>query len=484
MLNSFLRQEVVDSGVFKMKKADLGAEKTLPTIFTLMFPAMASQLVNVLYNIVDRIYVGNLPQNGEISLVGVGVCSPITTFITSFAYLVGLGASPLFSMSLGQHRDEDAKKIMSNSILMLVVLSVLITIIFYACLTPMLYAFGASEASFPYARDYMIYYLMGAFFAIMAAGLTQFLSAQGESLWAMIATFSSAILNIILDPVFMYAAKMGVKGAAVATTISWGVWFIIVVIVLAMKTRIRLSFGNYSLKIMWKIVKLGFSPFIILSTDSLIIILLNAELQNYGGAQGDFYIEASTIVQAFFTLITGPLLGISSGTQPILAYQFGAKRIDLLKKSEKQITLCGLVFTTACFILSFFLAEPFADLFVKFSNGNSSSAQEVVKEASKVIHWYCYGLIPLTFQYVQVDGLTGFGQAKYSVWLSLNRKVVLLMTLILVLPAVTGKAETAFYAEPIADTVSGFVSLTVYLIVTPHIFRKQMESKGSALDNA
>ncbi len=451
-----------------MKKIDLGSEHTWSVILRLALPAMLAQLVSVLYNIVDRIYVSNMPVDGSLALVGIGVVSPIATFISSFAFLVGLGGAPLFSISLGEKNEEKAKKILSNAFLLLIILSALLMIIFYAVMKPMLYCFGASDSSYPFARDYLVIYLMGTFFSIVSLGLNQFLSAQGESMKAMLTTTSACVLNVALDPLFMYAFNLGIRGAAIATIICQFLSFSMALLFLLRGSKVKLSFGQYDIKIMMQIFKLGFSPFIIMATDSVIVILLNSMLKQYGGENSDLYIEIATIVCAFESLITGPLLGISSGTQPLLGYDYGARRVDLIKKAEKQLTIFALCFCVAAFGLSFVLSEPFTRIFV-----GGRDEPEVVAGAIKYIRWYMYGIIPLAFQYVYVDGLTGMGQAKYSIWLSLNRKVVLLLPAIVILPLVTKNAAHCFLAEPIADICSGIVSLVAYLIIAPKILKKR-----------
>ncbi len=463
----------------KRKVIDLGSSKTFPNVIYLMIPAMISQLITVLYNIVDRIYIGNLPANGEISLIGAGICSPITTLVTSFAYLAVLGATPLFSMSLGQNRKEDAEKILFHCMVMLSVLSLVIMGLSYLLLKPMLFAFGASEASYPYAREYMLYFLIGTIPAFFSIGCSQFLIAQGRSVQAMVTSLSAAVLNVVLDPLLMYTMNMGIKGAAIATVISWA-FALALGLIFLLRSPVKIKIGQFSFAIAWKIIKLGLSPFIILATDSVILIGLNSALQSFSNGNGDFLIECATIVQAFFSLVTGPLLGISSGTQSILAYLYGARKTELVKKAEIQITVCGLVFTSICFALSFFLAEPFAKLFVSFSPGYSN-ADEVISSSAKYIRWYMIPIIILTFQYTLVDGLTGIGQAKHSIWLSVNRKFVLLLPLTFLVPWLSGNAELAFIAEPIADGVSGIVSLIICSFLYPRILKKQKESTGTAL---
>ena len=462
------------------KRVDLGSPNTFKNVLRLMIPAMLSQFIAVLYNIVDRIYIGNLPENGEISLIGVGVCAPITNLITSFAFWVVLGACPLFSMSLGQENEKDAKKIFTNALWMLGAFSLILLAVCYGALKPMLYAFGASGESFAYAFDYMLFFLIGVPFAMFATGLNQFLIAQGKSYHAMTGNLVSAVLNIVLDPLFMYTFRLGIKGAAIATTIAWAANFVIALFFSIFAEPVKPIKSAPSPLIVGKILKLGLAPFIILSTDSVIVIGLNIALE-HSGANGDFLIECSTIVQAFFSLVTGPLLGISTGTQAVLAYLYGARKVDLVKKAELQITICGLIFTTICFVSSFFTAEPFARLFLLFANEGNSSGN-VVSSSAKFIHWYMIPTIILTFQYTCLDGLTGMGQAKYSIWLSVNRKLVMLLPLTFLLPLLSGNGEMAFLAEPIADGVASIVSITVFLIIFPKILKKQKDSTGSALE--
>lgn len=455
-----------------MVKMDLGSEKTYPNLLRLAIPSMIAQLVNVLYSIVDRIYVGNMPGDGQQALVGVGVVAPICTAISSFAFLVGLGGAPLFSIALGEKNEARAKKIMANSLLLLIVLSTVLMIVLYACLNPMLFAFGASEASFPYARTYMLIYLAGTYFSLISSGMAQFLIAQGESMKNMVTTAAACLFNIGLDPLFLYVFHMGIAGAALATILCQAISFLLCILFLR-HSPIRLSFGHYDLKLMRKILRLGLSPFIILVTDSVILIAINAVLERVGGADGDLYIEVQTITMAFETLITGPLLGISSGTQPLLGYNFGAKNFRNIKMAETQLIISAVVFTSVCFGLSFVLSGPFARMFVGFSSKDSADSARIIEYSIKYIRVYMIGIIPLAFQYVFVDGLTGMGQADKSIWLSLARKIFLFLPLSIILPYATHNPGMTFYAEMIADVASAVISTTAYLIMIPKIFRKR-----------
>ncbi len=454
-----------------MKNIDLGSPNTLKSIMHLALPSMLAQLVTVLYSIVDRIFIGNMADVGEIALVGVGVVAPIATFITSFAYWVGFGGAPIFAMYLGEKDETYAKKILSNAFVMLIILSVILMAFFYALGKPILYLFGASNESFPYAYEYFLIYLGGTFFSILTYGLNQFVIAQGKSILTMFVTLIGAVLNVILDPIFIYKLNLGVAGAAWATVISQFVSFLFVLFLVLKVTNIKLSFNKLDKKIVKRIVKLGFSPFIILVTDSVIYIALNTCIKAYGGDSADFYIEVATITQAFFSLFTGPLLGISTGTQSLLSFNYGAKNLDLIKKAEKQLIVFAFLFTTFSFVISFFIGTPFAKLFISLSSSNANS--EVITTTGKVISIYMSGIIPLTFQYVCVDGITALGQAKYSIWLSLFRKMILLLPLTILLPLFTKNCFNVFYAEPIADIISSFTSLVVYLILLPKILKER-----------
>jgi len=437
----------------------------------LAIPSMIAQLVNVLYNIVDRIYVGNLESIGQIALVGVGVVAPISTLITSFGFLVGLGGAPLFSIALGEKNNEKAKKILSNALLMLIILSTLVMVIFYAFMDNILLAFGATPDSFEYAKEYFLIYLAGCFFSIITLGLNQYLTAQGQSKKAMLTTLIGCTLNVGLDPLFMYAFKMGVKGAAVSTLICQIFSFVFVLLTLIFNKGIKLSFGKYDIKTMLNITKVGLSPFLINATDSIVFIVLNIVLKQFSSNTNDanMYLEIATIVIAFESLITGPLLGISTGTQPILGYNYGAKNKKLLIRAQKQIFILAASFCIFAFGLSFLISKPFASMFINLTKSADGNTDLIIDKAAHFIFIYMIGIIPLAFQYCAVDGLTAIGKAKYSIWLSLNRKIVLLLPLTFLIPLIFKDVETSFFAEPIADVIGSIITITVYLIIFPKI---------------
>ena len=317
--------------------------------------------------------------------------------------------------------------------------------------------FGASEVTFEYANTYMTIYTVGTFFALMSIGLNYFITCQGFATIGMATVLTGAITNIILDPVFIFIFDMGVAGAAVATVIAQMASCMFAIVFLSRKkVPIGICFGNYSGKTMLKIIAVGFSPFMILATDSVIILVTNAVLQKYGGAeQGDLLISGATIVQSYMMLITGPLLGISGGTQAILSYNFGARQIQRVKKAEWHILKMGIIFTAAMFLLTQIAAPYFVMIFTRQG--------ELTQLAIWGIRVYTIGAIPLSFQYVLVDGLTALGRTKTALCLSLFRKIGYVI-LTLVFPAIM-TAKAAFYAEPVMDVLSSLMSTVIYLLV-------------------
>ena len=301
-----------------MKAINLGSPNVLSTVLKLIIPAMIAQFINVLYSIVDRMYVGNIEGIGDTALAAVGVCAPIPTIISSFAFLIGTGGAPLFAMAPGDGSEERAKKILANAAASLAAVAVFVAALFLALHRPLLYAFGASDNTYEYAKQYLMIYAAGALFSVPGTGLNQYITAQGYSGIAMLSTVIGAAANIALDPLFIFAFKLNVAGAAIATIISQLFTFIFVVTFLRLKgTKIRLCPAKPDVKVIGNIVKLGLSPFIIMASDGLIIILQNAVLQQMGGADGDTWITVATVVQAFFSLTSMPMLGISEGSQPV-----------------------------------------------------------------------------------------------------------------------------------------------------------------------
>ena len=436
---------------------DLGRDSIPSLVLRLAIPSMIAQFVNVLYSIIDRIYIGHIPEIGNLALAGVGVCGPIVTFLSSFGTLIGLGGSVIMGIHLGERNREKARQVLANAFFLLCCISIALTVIFLFSKEQLLMWFGASPITFPYANTYMTIYTAGTFFALMAVGLNYYINCQGFPVAGMATVLIGAVSNIILDPVFIFVFKMDVAGAAVATVISqfascaFALWFL-----LGKKVHIPISFGNYSLKVMGRILCLGFSPFMILATDSLILILMNSALQTYGGPeQGDMLITCATIAQSYLLMITAPMLGISGGTQAILSFNYGAHRADRIRQAETFILKLMCLFTSAMFLLSWLVPGFFVGLF--------TSDGETARFSIRAIHIVTLMIVPLGFQYVFVDGLTAMAKTKEALMLSVFRKGLYAAGCV-VLPMLF-TAEAAFYTEPLADIVSATVTATVYLLV-------------------
>lgn len=443
---------------------DLGRDRVFTLVLRLTVPTMIAQLVNVLYCIVDRIYIGNIPGDGALALAGAGICGPIVTLLSSFGMLAGLGGSILFSIRLGAGKEDEAKQILNNSFLMLVVMSIVLTVGFLLLKSRMLYFFGASGVVYPYADTYLTIYTAGTFFALMAAGLNYFITCQGYPMLGMATVVIGAVCNIILDPVFIFGMHMGIGGAAAATVLSQMVscGFVLKVL-LGKKIPVRIGLGGYSLKLIRRICLLGLSPFLILATDSIIIIALNAVLQSYGGTgAGDTLIAAATVVQSYMMLITGPMLGISGGSQPLISYNYGAKQMDRVRQAIRTGLIVCLCFTAFMFGISHVLPRYFARIFIRDA--------ECLRLSVWGIKVYTAAVIPLSFQYILVDALTALGATGLSLPLSLFRKGSFLAATFL-LPAYFG-ARYAFYAEPLSDFVASAVTTVVFLAAFPRVTKK------------
>jgi len=424
------------------RENDLGKDNITALVFRLAIPSMFASFVNVLYSIVDRMFIGNISEIGSVALAGVGVCGPIITLISSFAYLAGAGGAPLLAMRLGEKDKNGAEKILSNCFLMLLVISVVLTIFFLTFKRPLLMAFGASENTFLYADRYLTIYTIGTVFAILSVGLNQFIACQGFSTVAMTSVLIGAVLNIILDPIFIFTFGLGVSGAAIATVIAQFASCIFVVMFLfGQRALVRITFGGYSWKLMKRAMYFGFCPFIIMATEGVIIIVLNGVLQRYGGpGLGDMLVACATIVQSY-------------------------KNIDRIKKCFRVVLMLALSFTTIMFVLSQVVPKYFVLIF--------TNDPQLIEMSVNYIRVFTFGVIILALQYVFVDGLTALGVAKAAISLSLFRKGSFVI-LTIILPIFFG-ASSPFYAEPIVDIVSGITSTIAFMLLINNLLRKREE---------
>lgn len=440
-------------------KKDLGKDKILKLVFSMAVPAMIAQLVNVLYSIVDRMFVGQIPEIGSQALAAVGICGPIVTLLSSFGTLIGIGGAINMSIKMGQEENDDARQILFTSFIMLVGISVMLTVFFLFLRKPMIYWFGGSDVLYPYANSYLTIYTAGTFFALMAIGMNYFITCQGYSGIAMCSVIIGAVTNIILDALFIRVLGMQIEGAAIATVIAQIISaFFVLLFLYSKKPMIRLEKNIFRRDYAKKIAKLGFSPFLILATDSVIIILMNTILQQAGGpGQGDILISAGTIAQSCFLLITGPLLGITSGTQTIISYNFGAKNRQRIEKAMRTIVMMSLCFCALMFVIFMFLSDTFVSMF--------TSDPVTTPIAIKAIRIFIIGVLPMAVQYALVDGITALSNVRISLALSMTRKTIYILSL-LILPTLF-MAETTFYAQPVADILAATVTTLVFFKTYP-----------------
>ena len=432
---------------------DLGRDPVRKLVLRIAIPSMLAQFVSVLYSIVDRIYIGNIPEIGSLALAGAGVCGPAVTLISSFAFLVGIGGAPLVSVRMGGGRVDEARNILANCFMLLCGISAVLTAGALAFRRPLLVLFGASPDTLPYAMEYFTVYVCGTVFALLSTGMNQFIICQGFARKGMESVMLGAVLNIVLDPLFIFGLNMGVRGAAIATVISqMGSCLYVLRFLFSKVPPVRITFGGYRAGILGRVVLTGLAPFLMYAIDSLMVIGLNAVLQSEGGAAGDQLVAAATVSQSFMLVVTMPMGGITGGTQAILGYNFGAGRPDRIQEAERWIVTLCLVYTGVLFLIGQFCAVPFTRVFTPDA--------EVSNLAVQAIRISTLGIIPLAFQFAVVDAFTGMGMVQYSLPLSLQRKVIYFIALF-TLPGLLG-VSAAFLAEAVSDLFPPVLSTWVY----------------------
>ncbi|MCD8107097.1 MAG: MATE family efflux transporter [Oscillospiraceae bacterium] len=419
-------------------------------------PLTIAQLVQLLYNIVDRIYIGHLPDIGSVALTGVGITFPITTLILAFANLFGTGGAPLFSIQRGARNEQRAREIMGNVFTMILGTSVIVVGFCYLVRTPMLYLFGASDDTIIYAESYLEIYLMGVIFSMIVTGMNGFISALGFPKTAMLTTVIGAVLNLILDPILIFGFSMGVRGAALATVISqcvsaiWVMHFLI-----ANKTGISLKIRYMKLKAQTvkNVLSLGVSGFMQQATNCLVQIVCNVTLRNYGG---DLYVGIMTIINSVREIVSLPITGISSGGQPVLGYNYGAKKNDRVKQGIRFMAITGIVYTAVMWLV----IELFPSAFIRIF----SSDAETIELGARALRIYFMGFVFMSLQFMGQSTFVGLGKSKRAVFFSILRKVVIVFPLTMLLPMIMGLGtDGVFLAEPISNLVGGLACfLTMY----------------------
>ncbi|MGL5087595.1 MAG: MATE family efflux transporter [Clostridium sp.] len=435
---------------------DLGKDKIGKLLFKLALPAIIAQLVNVLYNIVDRIFIGKI-ENGDIAMAGVGIAFPIIIIITAFSSLIGIGGAPLAAIKMGEKDNDGAEKIMSNSFAMLIILGVVLTVGFLIFKEPLLWAFGASETTIGFASQYLTIYLIGTIFVQIALGMNPFINTQGFAKIGMTTVLVGAIVNIVLDPILIFGFNMGVSGAALATIISQfvsAVWALKFLFGNKSILKIRKKYLKPETKVVLPILALGISPFVMQSTESLVLIALNNKLMMYGG---DLAVGAMTIMSSIMQIVTLPVNGLAQGAQPIISYNYGANNMDRVKKTFRILFVCAITYTSVIWLSLNIFPEVFVTMFNK--------KQELIEITSWSIKIFFGGIFLFGAQIACQNTFLALGQAKISLILSLLRKIILLIPLIFILPALfDNKFKAVLFAEPIADILAALTTMICFFI--------------------
>ena len=379
-------------------------------------PLTLAQLVQLLYNVVDRIYLGHLPGTNNLALTGVGLTFPIIALVAAFACLYGMGGAPLFAIARGAKREEEADQIMGNVFTLLVATSLILVMICYVFRKPILYLFGASDASYVYADAYLKIYILGTLFSMLTMGMNGFINAQGFPKIGMLTTVIGAVLNLILDPIFIFLFDMGVSGAALATIISQCVSALWILRFLTGKKALHTLKKN-CLRVQWartkEILTLGTAGFIMQATNCVVQIVCNSTLQSYGG---DLYIGVMTVLNSVREVLMLPVLGISNGAQPVLGYNYGAKENQRVKEGIKFTALIGILYTLLIWGLVMIIPEFFFRIF--------TSDTAIIEAGPEALHIYFFGFFFMAFQFAGQSVFQGLGKAKYAITFSLRRKVV------------------------------------------------------------
>ncbi len=430
-------------------------------ILSQALPLTLAQAVQLLYNIVDRIYIGHLEGTGDLALTGLGITFPVIVIIAAFTGLFSTGGATLFSIARGRQEEAEAEKIQGAVFTLLVLGSAVLFCLFYFLRRPVLYLFGASDLSFPYAEAYLKIYLLGTVFSMLSTGLNGFINAQGFPKIGMLTTVLGAVINIILDPIFIFTCGMGVNGAALATVLSQGVSAVWVLRFLTgRKALLRLQRRNLNLapQRVKNILLLGIPGFVMQGTNSIVSIVCNNQLQSYGG---DLYVGIMTVLNSIREMMTLPVHGITQGAQPVLGYNYGAKAYERVKEAIRFTTLLGAGYTLVTWAL--ILAFP------KFLIGIFSDDSTTITAGAQMLNIYFFGFVFMALQFSGQCTFQSLGKAKSAVFFSIFRKVIIVAPLTVLLPAMGLGVSGVFLAEPISNAVGG---LACFITMYRTVYRK------------
>lgn len=452
-------------------KNDFENGKVSVNIIMQALPLMAAQFVHLLYNVVDRIYIGHMPVNGSLALTGVGLAFPITTLTAAFTNLFAYGGMPLFAMARGAGKHERAEKILSQTAGMLVYSSLILSVVFFLFRRQILYLFGASDASFVFADAYLRIYLFGTLFSMIATGLNGFINAQGYPQAGMMTIVIGAVINLILDPVLIFGLNMGVSGAALATVISQivsAVWAVSFFFSKRSEYRIRTELMRPDPGILKETIPLGTAGFIMQGTNSLVQIICNVTLRAYGG---DLYVGIMTVLNSVREILQLPANSISQGGQPVLSYNFGARRHSRVKAGIRFITIAGLIYTAAAWALVLLFPSQLMGIFTE------DTAMIEAGRSSMIL--YFFGFVFMSFQSGGQVTFTAMNCSKRAIFFSLFRKVIIVVPLTLLLPRLGFGTDGVFLAEPVSNVLGGLACfITMYLTVYRKLPADGIEGTG------
>lgn len=448
------------------QKHDFGTGSVERNIINMAVPMTVAQVLNLLYNLVDRMYIGHIPGASSLALTGVGITFPVISMITAFASLYGMGGAPLCSMARGKKDYEKARRIMQDAFWMLVITGILLTIVGFLIERPLLYALGASDVTYPYASAYLKIYFIGNLFVMIGLGMNPFVNAQGFGTTGMVTVGLGAVINILLDPLFIFAFHLGVQGAAAATVLSQlasAIWVVLFLMGKKPMLRLSLRWQMPDWNLVRQIVTLGMANFIVNFTNSLVQVVCNRQLQVYGG---DLYVGVMTVLTSVRDVATMVVHGITSGAQPVISFNYGAGLKTRVKRGIRFMTVVCIVYTCIVWVLTLAFPEVFIRMF--------NSEADLVAAAVPSMHLYFFGFCFMALQFAGQSTFQALGEARYAITFSIFRKVVIVVPLTILLPLIPALGlKGVFIAEPISNVVGGCACFFTMLVVV--WFRKLKE---------
>lgn len=436
-------------------------------ILELALPMTAAQIVHLLYNVVDRVYIGQIPGYGKMALTGLGLCFPIITIIAAFANLFGSGGAPLCSIERGKGNLDEAERVMGNSMTMVLLSGVVITVLGLLFYRPILFLFGASEDTFPYASDYIVIYLLGSIPSMITLGMNSFINSQGFGRIGMFTVLLGCGLNIVLDPLFIFTFGLGVRGAAIATVISQigsAIWVVAFLRGRRAILRLRLDTMRVEWNRLKRIISLGLSNFVVAVTNSGVQVVCNATLRTYGG---DLYVGVMTILNSIREILTMPVMGLTNGASPVMGFNYGAKAYERVKKSIKFVSIVCIVYTLA----AWFILIQFPEVFIRIFNNEA----DLVQASIPAIQIYFFGFFMMALQFAGQNIFISLGKAKHAMFFSILRKGIIVIPLTLLLPTMYQLGVNGvFLAEPISNFIGGAACfITMLCVVLPELSGKK-----------